>query len=74
MKKKANNSPKNNNDEQILALTEIQKAQIVLDRAKEQQRIKQNDPNYTAVIIREDNKTSRLKWLRTDKVNKEIGL
>jgi len=65
--KKANNSPKKNTDEQIIGLTDIQKAQVVLNRAKEQQRDKQNDPNYTALIIRDDNKTSRLKWIKANK-------
>ena len=72
--KKSNISPKKNKDESILSCTEIQKANKVLDLARQQQRAKESDPNYTAVIIRDDNKTSRLKWIKTDKTNKEIGL
>ena len=74
MKKKANNSPKKNNDEALLGLTDIQKAQKVLELAKEQQRAKELDPTLTAVIVRGDKKEARLKWIKTDQLNKEIGL
>lgn len=72
--KKANISPKKNKDEQIIQLTDREQAEEVLKLAKEQQRVKENDPNYTAVIIRGDKKESRLHWIKTDKTNKEIGL
>ena len=74
MKKKANNSPKKNRDESILGLTDIQKAQKVLKLAHEQQRAKELDPNLTAVIVRGDKKENILKWIKHDKLNKEIGL
>lgn len=74
MKKKSNNSPKKNKDNELIGLSDIQKANIVLDLAKEQQRAKENNPNLTAVIVREDNKLSRLHWIKTDQLNNSIGL
>lgn len=41
MKKKSNNSPKKNKDNELISLSDIQKARIVLDLAKEQQRDKE---------------------------------
>jgi hypothetical protein len=72
--KKANKSPKSSKDDSILALTEKQKAQIVLNLANEQQTSREKNPNLTAHIIRADNKTARLHWIKTDELNKEIGL
>jgi hypothetical protein len=72
--KKANKSPKSSKDDSILALTEKQEAEIVLNLAHEQQTAREKNPNLTAHVIRADNKTSRLHWIKTDELNKEIGL
>ena len=74
MPKKANNSPKKNNDDSLLGLTDIQKAQKGKEKYDKWTAERHDDPNWIAVTVREDNKTMRLKWIKTDKINKEIGL
>ena len=70
--KKSNKSPKGNKDKSILDLTDKQKAEKVLKLAHEQQRDKENNPNLTAVIVREDKKLSRLHWIKSDELNNKI--
>ena len=70
---KKNKSPKAGKDAQIVALTPKQEAEAVLKLAKEQQRVKELDPNLTAVIVKGDRKESRLKWIKTDELNEKLG-
>jgi len=62
--KKLNQSPKKSNDENIVGLTEMQKAEETLRLAKEQEADKFANPKLKAVIIENDRNTLRRKFVK----------
>ncbi len=47
-------------------------ANITLSKAKQMEAERHEDPDWTARIIKIDNKTMALKWVRTDSINSGV--
>ena len=72
--KKLNHSPKCGKDESIVSLTEREKANAVLELAKEQEAERKSNPNLKAEIVDIGDKALAIKWRKVDELNESLGL